>query len=1057
MHVERLRTSLDGRWNFVPDPDDIGLTKEWFNADPPAAPISASVPGTWEAYAPGFRGVAWYFREFNLDSTWHDRRIDIRFKAANYLTQAWLNGDPLGDHEGGYSPFSFDATHAARSGQNRLAIRTVYPDFEKGYKFLKPKEIPRAGDEEYGPAAGLWGSVDLIGRPKVHISGAFVVPDIRRKRITIHLETSQEIRVRLSIDDTPYETEGTAGTHLIELPDHTLWSLETPRLYTLTCEAFPEAGLSDRIKVRFGMREFTIKDQRFNLNNRPLFIKGVRMLPDAPARFAGPELDDLIRRELESAKNAGFNWVWLHNRTSPEQTLRICDELGLLVCEEPPISRIQPSPHLQERCIREVREMILRDRNHPSVVMWCMRSAPNPSPADAPLNDDQALALELARTARSIDPSRVVIEQFAGSAVTSRPARLIRPFHDDPEPFDDVQVPPSGPTGTGLEQYLEQLGDPNCLSFVSGLGFHGAVADSPLASCSHASTHEMAKQRLQRVFDSFDHFASASQDLQAESITSQIDACRANIKLAGYCCAQLSDTSPEGGAGLLDWERRPKAALRAAQEAQQPVRPLIRIEQTNLVPRQEVAVTVMLANEARLEGRAELSLQVLGPTNQVFWKKKRAIRIPKTGREVWSGSISASGSTGPHRFVVRLMKGMRILGQSEATLQVFAAPAPSEIPIHVVDPHAEWKDACRALAAIDDANALVHVLPPLANTIRAYPPEATVQMLADVHEGAVALIFSPPDDWGDLARIVDPGIAATTCRPSPYAAGIFHYVRIHPVFDGLPSRGLMGQSYRNVVLPLAFSEESDEEICSTRAAGLLNATPLLVRRYGSGRLVFAHLQVLQKLGRDPVADHLLANMLRHFGRRSIPSEEPAAAPQTPVDWLERERREKVRRWNILGMFPNWEHAGHDASYPPEDHIDLAATYPGIYRPIAWRRWFSSAGDGHTVDLLHAINSAAPDQERSESGTAYAYAEFNCPIRTPVNISLFATGSTKLWLNTRLILENLNLETPAEPTRAMAKQGKNSLLIKLSKNAGDAWFRMGLDPAGADPLNLTWWR
>src|SRR5690606_2800689 len=122
--------------------------------------------------------------------------------------------------------------------------------------------------------------------------------------------------------------------------------------------------------------------------------------------------------------------------------------------------------------------------------------------------------------------------------------------------------------------------------------------------------------------------------------------------------------------GLADHKRQPKPVLRALKEIQHAVRPVVQIYKTNLVPREEVSVTILLINEERLEGRGELSLQVVGPTNQVLWKKKRLVKIPRHGKELWTGDISASGSPGPHRFVVRLIQDRRVVGENSVALHV---------------------------------------------------------------------------------------------------------------------------------------------------------------------------------------------------------------------------------------------------------------------------------------------------------------------------------------------------------------------------------------------------
>ncbi|MCX5758371.1 MAG: hypothetical protein NTU83_07690, partial [Candidatus Hydrogenedentes bacterium] len=142
---------------------------------------------------------------------------------------------------------------------------------------------------------------------------------------------------------------------------------------------------------------------------------------------------------------------------------------------------------------------------------------------------------------------------------------------------------------------------------------------------------------------------------------------------------------------------------------------------TNLVPREEVPVTVILANEDQLEITADLSLQVVGPTNQVLWKKKRSLKLPRHGRELWEGTVGASGSTGTHKFIVRLMQGMKCLAENSTDLYVYDPVEPAGLDVHILDPQQTWTKRCAALATPSAVQAPLHIIPPLANTIRAYP------------------------------------------------------------------------------------------------------------------------------------------------------------------------------------------------------------------------------------------------------------------------------------------------------------------------------------------------
>ncbi len=1071
------------------DPEDIGKAKQWATEKSLADALEVRVPSVWDRWVPDYDGVGWYFREFELDAEWRERCAMLEFDAADYYAEVWLNGHRLGDHEGGYTPFSFDATEALATGANRLAVRIIDPHGPEGFGDFRPKQIPCAKENGYWPFAGIWGDVRLVGLPHAHITDVFVQPDIRRKRLNVDVATSHPGLVRLTIEGTNVEATGEPGRMGLEFPDAELWSPESPKLYTLVCELLLDGTPVDRTATRFGMRSFTAKEGRFYLNDHPIFVQAVLHQPDYPLSLAAPDDESLLRKELELAKQAGFNMVRFHIKTPPRRSLDIADELGLLAYVEPPIGWIQRSRWMQERCEREVREMILRDRNHPSVVIWgILNESGN---AGYEINGGaQLIKDDLCRLARSLDPSRLIIDDSGGVNATRESARLMRPYRDEFEPYDDLHIYQRAPVDREIELYYAHSGDPGRLCFLSEFGFggmenlpevlsrYGEQASSLKDACfleriRQAAERGFVERGLDRVFGDFAGLAQATQQLQCDAARHHIDAIRANGKAAGYCYTQLCDAGHEFCAGMLDRWRRPKPVFDTLKRIQQPMRPLIFAPRTNAAPREEFPITVVLANDNRIEGRADLSLQVVGPTNQILWKKKRNIKLPRPGKELWSGTVSASGSPGTHEFVVRLMQGMNVLAENALPFHVLAPVEPCDVDIDVLDPHGVWRPRCGALGKLGATLAPVHIVPPLANTIRAYPDNELAQILAQVKAGAVALIFGPPDDWNDLADRVDPGLRATNKDAVGAFLGMYHYAKLHPVFDGLPARGLMRQPYRNTVPPKTFLESSDEDICGTLDTNPAGAghymleegqwwgSDILVRRYGSGRVVFTHLRVLENLGSDPVADRLFVNMLKHFSRRSVPPRGFTPLHQPSVEWLRHERMEFVRKWQVLGMFPNWGDDGHDKAYPPEKEIDLEAAYPGWYKAITWRPWSSSGHNDHILDLQEALSPVYEYYPRFDYGTAYAYAEFSCDRRQAVNIRLATQDATKVWLNGGLIHDvrhHLPLDhLERHAVSASLKQGRNTLLVKVSKIPGQFRFAVDFDSATEFPVSLKWWQ
>lgn len=871
----------------------------------------------------------------------------------------------------------------------------------------------------------------------------FVQPDVRRHRITVTVETSEPGAVILSIDDTDIESTCEPGTHVIEFPDYTPWSPASPVLYTLRCTLSAGGKVVDETTLRFGMREFTLREQRFYLNNRPLFIKGAIHEPMYPADATSTEIAELARTEVERAKEAGFDFIRLTCGPAPDAFLEAADELGLLVCEELPDAD-GAEPGFEDA----LRTMILRDRNHPSVVAWGLFDLPGDHEG-VPNNDD------FCALAHSIDPSRLSI----GALVNEQP-QMLRPYSDTSEPFDDVRVSVRAPVDRVARSYLENLGNHDVPVFVSAFGFGGGANTGP-------ADGESEDEATPVPADSAD-LQSAGCTLQADSAKFQAEAFRTNPYIAGYCYRRLCD-EPEGRQdGALDTSRQPKPVFETFQAVQRPLVPIIHVSTTNLVPRQEVPVAITLVNELRLEGRAEVSLQVVGPTNQVLWKKKRGVKIPRNGKELWSGAISASGSPGVHKLIVRLLQESECLAENALEFFVFAPPKPCEANIHVLDPAKIWADRCGALAVLSNVRAPVHIIPPIANTIRAYPDNELAQIMGQVREGAVALFFAPPNDWNDFADLIDPDIRATSRDASVSSGGLCHFSVLHPMFDSLPTGGVLRQPYRNLVAPRTFVESSEETIVTTMdtgadtrpTTGSGDGSDVLVRRYGSGRIVFTHMPILEHLGRDPVADQLFVNSVRHFSRRAVPTGGTLKVHQHSVEWLRKERAEHVRRWMVIGMFSNWGNEGHDTVYPPETDIDFTATYPGWYRAVSWRNWYSTVDDGYRIELDDARETLCRTERPIDCGTGYAFAELIADERGDVVFKIESKHAVKVWLNGALVYASpdgsRNSESRVEAIKAFLKQGRNTVLVKVSAAPGTDRFSFDVMAPGDSP-GVRWWR
>ncbi len=825
----------------------------------------------------------------------------------------------------------------------------------------------------------------------------FIQPDLRRKRVQISFISQANSTFQVSIEGTSYTAEGQQSPLAIEMPEFTAWSPDTPHLYTAICECDGH----EPARIRFGMRECTIKENRIHFNNKATTLRGVVLDALDPAA---------ARDSVGKVKGAGFNFLRLRGGALSEPFLDAADELGLLVSCELDANTFEAT--------------LLERRNHPSIVMWSLGETPD---VDAAL-----------KRVHQIDPSRVVISSLDN---IEHAARYMRPYQDDIAAADTIaaQLPP--PCSIRAERFYENAGETNAPVLFSRFGAQ------PLAAIGDAAALDdsLTQQELTTIFPNAESMAAGIEAGRAESLRLHVQCARVNPKLAAYCV----DGMPTGDTTGL---ARVQSSITLA----------IRASRTNLVPREEVPVTVTIVNDERIEPIADLSLQVVGPTNQVLWKKKRSLKLPRQTREIWSGTISASGSAGVHKFVVRLMQGMKLLAQNSIDLHVVDPPTACDVEVAVLDPHAEWTQRCTALAVSAGTKPRVYVVPPLANTVRAYPENELINLLNEARAGAVALVFSPPADWNDLASRIEDTIKAT----SVYAPHAYHYTRLHPVFDGLPSRCLMFQPYRNVVSRTAFEETSDERIAGAIALPRESdpawfGEDILVRRFGSGRIVFTHARILEHLGTDPVADRMYVNLLRHFGRRSVPGEITQPIQQTVLDWLRRERSERARLWCVIGPFPNWANTGHEMAFPPEKQLDLAAVHAGWRGPVQWTRYYAIGDLRYEINLDDALPLPMTGPATILPETYYAYADCTAPTRQAATLRLRTCASIKVIANGAIVHERAaDSEAQLSTEEAIPltfKQGKNSILIKVSRRNTPATLALDFSSSTRDPLILKWWR
>lgn len=433
--VTRIHISLDGCWDFFPDPQGR-LSHQSLKRE---GARRIQVPGPWQAQFADMRqysGVAWYRRTFELPAMREDRDGQpvghnpslvaiLRFGAVDYYTQVWLNGTLIGEHEGGYLPFELPLGDALqRDGANELIVRVLDPGADTAALDPFPfDEIPHGKQSWYGPIGGIWQSVSLEMRHATYITRLQATPDVPGEQVSVavYLNRPADRRYALALTitdplnrDTRCQATIDAGQSslqtLLPTPDPLLWDTRSPQLYQLAAELLAGDGelALDATAARFGMRTIaTSPDGRLMLNGRILYLRGALDQDYYPNTIYTPFSDAELEEQFIKAKHMGLNCLRTHIKITDPRYYDAADRIGILIWTELPNWE-----HLTDAAKRRAREtltgMVERDWNHPAIIIWTIIN--EGWGVDLAVNaDHRAWLADTYAYLKALDPNRLIV------------------------------------------------------------------------------------------------------------------------------------------------------------------------------------------------------------------------------------------------------------------------------------------------------------------------------------------------------------------------------------------------------------------------------------------------------------------------------------------------------------------------------------------------------------------------------------------------------------------------------------------------------------------------
>jgi hypothetical protein len=382
--------NLNGRWRFAPDSADQGVKAGWTSGELPGN-RQILVPFSWAAPLSGIgdtTDIGWYARTLTIPEAWKGKRVFLVIGASDWRTSAWLDGDSLGTHQGGYTPFSLELTKLAKPGsRQRLAIRVDDT----------PHPFKLEGKQGYGDAKGIWQTVYLEARGTDPLDAIHFTPhhDLNGVDVDVRLLEPAPEGLKLhvavgSVEVTRDARRGTRKVHLsIALPNARRWTLDDPFLHDVTVTLSGGRNfVPDSVQTYFGMRTIGVasrgsrgaksvtRDSRpatyVSLNGSPIYLQLALDQAYHPEGFYTFPTDSALKEEILRARQLGLNGLREHIKIESPRKLYWADKLGVLIMADVPNWWGPPDSAAFQEHDAALRGMIDRDYNHPSIFSWVL-------------------------------------------------------------------------------------------------------------------------------------------------------------------------------------------------------------------------------------------------------------------------------------------------------------------------------------------------------------------------------------------------------------------------------------------------------------------------------------------------------------------------------------------------------------------------------------------------------------------------------------------------------------------------------------------------------------
>ena len=412
----REMQSLNGKWDAVVDLYDQGRkNKIYLNRKPEGKTdfyeyafengLRLDVPSDWNSQTPElkyYEGTVWYARRFDAPRQ-DGRRLFLHFGAVSYRCRVYLNGEEIGSHEGGFTPFQIEVTGRLKPADNFLAVEVN--------NTRTPDAIPAMAFDwwNYG---GITRDVSLVSVPEAFVEDYFIrldkdsadriSADVRLSGTPAGTSVLVEIP-ELKVRETASADERGAAALSFRVKSLKRWSPEDPKLYRVIVSAG-----RDRVEEMIGFRNVRVEGEDIYLNGEPVFLKSVSFHEEIPQRMGRAFSESDAVMLLSEARALGCNMIRLAHYPQNEYIVRLAEKMGFMLWEEIPVWQgiDFANDATRQKAGRMIREMVGRDRNRCALTFW---GVANETPPSEPRNE---FLRYLISCCRELDDTRLIVAAF---------------------------------------------------------------------------------------------------------------------------------------------------------------------------------------------------------------------------------------------------------------------------------------------------------------------------------------------------------------------------------------------------------------------------------------------------------------------------------------------------------------------------------------------------------------------------------------------------------------------------------------------------------------------